>query len=136
MEAKEVKDRWKEYIGELFADVRKELEDTFDEEGPDIMEDEIKTALSKMAKGKTIRKDGMATEMFEALGDFGIKIMTDITNKVYGTGETEQMCHSVFIALPKTHGTLECSKHRTINIMNNLKSHYKQNKKQNKARNS
>ncbi|XP_076036015.1 uncharacterized protein LOC143021975 [Oratosquilla oratoria] len=73
-----------------------------------------------MTKGKGI-EDEMTTEMFEALGDFGIKIITEIANKVYGTGDlTEQMCQSVFIALPKIHGTLECSKHRIISIMNHL----------------
>ncbi|XP_076066175.1 uncharacterized protein LOC143039812 [Oratosquilla oratoria] len=110
MEEKELKDRWKEYVGELFADVREDLEDTFDE-CPDIMEDGIKATQSEMTKGKAIGEDGMTTEIFEALGDFGIKIMTEIANKVYGIGElTEQMSQLVFIALPKIHGTLECSK--------------------------
>ncbi|XP_076043768.1 uncharacterized protein LOC143026870 [Oratosquilla oratoria] len=111
----------KKYIGKLFADVREELEDIFNEEGPDIMEDEIKAALSKLTKGKGLGEYGMATEMFGALGDFGIEIMTEISNKVYGTGElTVQMCQSVFIALPKIHGTLQCSKHRKISVMNHL----------------
>jgi len=39
-------------------------------------------------------------------------------NKTYESGElTIQRSKSVFIAIPKVQGTLECEKHRTISIM-------------------
>lgn len=59
--------------------------------------------------------------MLEALDELGIKITTEIANKVYSTGElTDQMCQSVFITIPKIQGTLESKKHRTSKITNHL----------------
>ena len=30
------------------------------------------------------------------------------------------MCESIFVAIPKVEGTLECSKHRTISVMSQI----------------
>lgn len=62
-----------------------------------------------MKKRKTIDENPFATEMLEELQEFGIKIMTAIVSKICST---EQMFKSIFIAIPKIQGTLECNKHR------------------------
>lgn len=45
IELTEVKDKWNEYIRELFADKREESKDREIDEGPDIMKEEIEAAL-------------------------------------------------------------------------------------------
>ena len=125
METEAIKERWEEYIKELFEDERQEEE--VEEENPrqldgeQIIEAEVKYAMSKMKRGKAAGEDGIMVEMLEALGEFAIKNITVLLNQIYNEGTiTEQMCRSIFIPLPKINGTLECSKHRTISIMNQL----------------
>ena len=74
-----------------------------------------------MKKGKAVEEDGVALEMILALGDFGIDQLTTLFNRIYSTGNfVKCMCESVFIALPKVEGTLECAKHRTISIISQV----------------
>ena len=47
--------------------------------------------------------------------------MTDIINKIYDTGEIpEDLCRSIFIALTKKLGAVECELHRTISLMSHI----------------
>lgn len=50
------------------------------------MKDETEAALRMMQTGNAMGEGGIATEMLEALGDFGIKIMREIANTIYSTG--------------------------------------------------
>ena len=59
--------------------------------------------------------------MIIALGDFGIHELMKLFNRIYNTGNfVKCMCESVFIALSKVEGTLECGKHRTISIISQV----------------
>ena len=59
--------------------------------------------------------------MIEATEEFGIMKIADLANRVYESGYIPNaMRESVFVAIPKKSGALECSKHRTINIMSEL----------------
>lgn len=50
-----------------------------------------------------------------------MKNITDMTSKVYQPEQiTEKICKSVFIAIPKLCGTLDCDKQRTVCIMNQV----------------
>lgn len=125
METEAIKKRWEEYIGELFEDDRQEEEEEEESpghlDGDQIMEEEMKYAMSKMKRGKAAGEDRIMVEMLEAMGEFAIKNITILANQIYNEGAiTEQMCNSIFIPLPKINGTLECSKHRTISIMNQI----------------
>ena len=122
METEEVKRRWCEYITELFMDERPEnLNINFNDEGPPIMKEEVQAAIKTMKTGKAVGDDGISVEMLRALGDYAIDKLTDIANKIYDSGEVpSQMCKSIFIAIPKIQGTLECDKHRTISIMSQI----------------
>ena len=46
--------------------------------------------------------------------------MTDIINETYSTGEPEDLCISIFIALPKKPGAVKCELHRTISLMSHI----------------
>ena len=122
MEMDEVKERWNEYIQELFRDQRPEtLNLSTNDDGPTILKSEVKCAMRSMKKGKAVGEDGVALEMILALGEFGVNELTKLFNKIYASGNIIKcMCESIFITLPKVEGTLECKKHRTISIMSQV----------------
>ena len=50
--------------------------------------------------------------------DFGTEQLTRVINEVYDTGcILNDLLKSVFIAVPKRSGTIECQSHRTISLM-------------------
>ena len=118
MGKEEVMERWNEYISELFRDNRQEnINIQYNGEGPPILKEEVEDAI-KMKFGKTVGNDRIALEMLKALGNLAVEKLTPLANKIHESGELiSQMSKSVFIAIPKVQGTLECEKHRTISIM-------------------
>ena len=122
MEEEEVKERWSEYIGELFLDQRPDsMNIQYNNEGPEILQQEVRAAIESMKKGKAVGSDDIAIEMIQALGVFAIKELTGLFSKMYENGNIiKSLCESIFITIPKVEGTLECSKHRTISIMSQI----------------
>src|SRR5215469_2475518 len=122
IEKEEVMERWEEYISELFRENRQEnINIQYNEEGPPIMKEEMEDAMNKMKFGKVVGNDGIAFEMLKALGNFAVEKITTLANKIYESLElTSQMSKSVFIAIPKVQGTLECEKQCTISIMSQV----------------
>ena len=74
-----------------------------------------------MKNGKSPGNDEVVIEMIEATRDFAIEHITKIANKVYNTGTIpNEMAKSIFIAIPKKPGAVECSSHRTIALMSQI----------------
>ena len=122
VEVDEVKNRWEEYANMLYNDKRGEIL-KFDGalSGSPIMQDEIRAAIKAMKKGQAAGENWIVIEMTEATEEFGIRKITDIANRIYESGYIPNaMRESVFVAIPKKLGALECSKHRTICIMSQL----------------
>ena len=77
--------------------------------------------MKNMRNGKAVGTDGIAKEMIESLGEKGVDIVTEITNKIYENGATpNQMRETIMIKIPKVEGTLKCEQHRTISIINHI----------------
>ena len=90
-------------------------------EGPSILQEEVKVAIKKMKNGKAIGPDNIPVEMIVALDDLGIDMTTKLLNAIYDSGTIpEDLCKSVFIALPKGPGVTECELHRTISLMSHF----------------
>ena len=52
---------------------------------------------------------------------FGLEKITDIANFVYESENVpDEMIESIFIALPKKPGTIDCKEHRTISLMSHV----------------
>ena len=123
MEKEEVKQRWKEYISELYDDEREDFE-IRDEDcvySPPILPCEVSAALKEMANGKAAGEDGIAVEMLSVLGEWGVELVTEIANSIYETGRLpEPMTRSVCVTLPKKPGAIECNKFRIISIISQL----------------
>ena len=74
-----------------------------------------------MKRNKAAGPDDIVTEMIVALENFGIEKLTEVLNEVYDSGEIpEDLSKSVFIALPKKPGAIECELHRTISLMSHV----------------
>ena len=74
-----------------------------------------------MKENKAVGNDGIAFEMIEALGFFGLEKITDIANFVYESENVpDEMIESIFIALPKRPGTIDCQEYRTISLMSHV----------------
>ena len=121
-EKDDILERWTEYIEELFRDNRggkPEIRKNID--GPKILQSEIRAAVSRMKGNKARGPDGIVIEMIKALDDFGIEKLTIMANEIYDTGKIPQdLSKSIFIALPKKPGTIECELHRTISLMSHI----------------
>src|SRR5215469_11454827 len=77
--------------------------------------------MNKMKIGKAVGNDGITLETLKAVENFAVEKITNLANKIYESGElTKQMKKSVFIAIPKVQGTLDCEKHRTISIISQV----------------
>ena len=90
MEKEDILNRWSEYITELYQwyhDDRDPPPIINNEEGPQILEEEVKKALKNMKKGKAAGPDETPSEMLTALGEFGIKEITKLLNIIHVTGE-------------------------------------------------
>ncbi|RUS89973.1 hypothetical protein EGW08_002240 [Elysia chlorotica] len=117
-EIEDVKNRWCQYIEELFNDERPQAPVPSNNEGPPILACEVENALKKMKDGKAQGEDGITTEMLKVLGEFSIEKLTDIFNDIYDTGHIpDELAKSVYITLPKKSKSIECGDFRTISIM-------------------
>ena len=122
VEKVKILERWNEYIGELFHDNRWEKPTIYKPmEGLKILKAEVKTAISRINKNKAARPGNMVIEMINALEEFGIKKLTDMINEIYEKGEIPRdLSRSIFTALPKRPGAIECELHRTISLMSHI----------------
>jgi len=122
MDKDKILERWTEYIGDLYNDMRnEERTDTTNNEGPPILEEEVISALKKMKNGKAAGPDNITKEMIDALEEFGISTVTKLLNNIYNSGSIPaDMTKSIFIALPKTANANECESHRTISLMSHI----------------
>ena len=74
-----------------------------------------------MKYGKASGNDGIATEIFKALNDEGIKKIIELCNLVYDTGYLPpDMSSSIFVRLYKKAKSTECSDYRTLSFMSHI----------------
>ena len=64
---------------------------------------------------------GIEFELINALGGFGVEKIAEIVNHASILGDIpDEMLESIFIAIPKKSGTIECKNHRTISLMSHI----------------
>jgi len=117
-EAEAIAKRWTEYVEELFNADRNECPIQSFLQGPDILKEEVESALQSMKTGKASGVDKVSTEMLKALGSFGLSLLTEMCNKMYRMAYIpEELRTSIFVLLPKKSKAMECSEYRTISLM-------------------
>ena len=98
VEKEEILNRWTEYIGELFDDVRKEPPHCAGSiEGPRILLSEVRSAISMMKRNKAAGPDGVVMEMVEALENYGVMKLTEVINKIYDDGSFQMTCANRYL---------------------------------------
>ena len=109
-EAEEIKNRWQEYIEELY---QKGLNDQDNHDGvvthlePDILECEVKWALESIPMDKASGGDGILAELFQILKDDTVKVCTQYASKFgklsgdHRTGKYQFSFQSQRKAMPK-----------------------------------
>ena len=119
MEIEDVLKRWGEYVKDLFeGDRGNNPRLHIPMNGPELLEEEIVKVMKSMKKGKSPGHDGITIEMLLASGNFGLKKIVELANKIYNTGYIpKEMYRSIFIAIPKKPNAVECNLHRTISLM-------------------
>ena len=125
VEERRVQQRWREYFGDLLNQknprerrdvcarkIMKEVEET--------TEEEVKTALKKMKKGKVRgRPDDIPVEAWLILGDVGIGFLKKLMNSLLkGERISDEWKKSVLIPIYKDKGdSKECGNYRGIKLM-------------------
>jgi hypothetical protein len=84
---------------------------------PHILQSELEKAIKEMRDKKATGDDDVPGDVFKLLGD-GIKIMTQLINNIYVTGEwPRDFIEVTMIALKKKPKATKCSDHRTVSII-------------------
>ena len=92
-EAEDIKKRWQEYTEELY---KKELHDQDNHDGmithlgPDILECEVKWALTSITMNKASGGDGIPVELFQTLKDDAVKVLHSIHQQIWKTQQWPQ----------------------------------------------
>ena len=124
----EVKERWKEYIEELYDKEGKPVFEDFDLEeehmiekdqrGPGIMKEEIYEAINSLKKGKAAGIDDIPAEFLKMLEGETLQKLVELCMEIYNTGIwPEDFTKSVVIPIPKKANAVECSDYRTISLI-------------------
>ena len=106
-----------------YTEMRTETMNLFynNQEGPPLLKDEVRQALKKMKNGKAPGPDKICIEMITSLEEFGLDLITSFLNRIYTTGQIpDDLKKSIFIALPKKPGAIDCALHRTISLTSHL----------------
>src|SRR6266576_1795586 len=123
---KEVANRWKEYIEDLYNShekknremIEQEWEVREDEIGPEILKEEVILAIKEMKNGKAVGIDEIPIEVLKCLDDRGIQEIVKLCNRIYTTGEwPKDFVRTVMIPIPKKQGTRKCEEYRTISLI-------------------
>jgi hypothetical protein len=127
-ESEEVRNRWIEYIEELYCGCDKpkyeelgiELEMNVDDDntGQELIGDEIRAAIREMKKRMAEGVDMIPAEILKILGKEAYKHLGRICKQMYETGTwSEDFTKVVLIPLQKQQNATECADHRTISLI-------------------
>jgi len=123
VEAKDVKERWKEYMEKLLN-----VENEWDGdvvadmvEGPPnrISEEEVREAINESKTGKSSGPTEVVVEMIRAAGEQGVKWMTEICNEVIRSGKVpDDWKFSFLVPVYKGKGDpMQCGNYRAIKLL-------------------
>ena len=92
-EAEDIKKRWQEYTEELY---KKDFNDPDNHDGviihlePDILEREVRWALSSITTNKASGRDGIPVELFQNLKGDAVKVLHSICQQTWKSQQWPQ----------------------------------------------
>ena len=91
--------RWEEYIKELYEDNRNDTDLNYNNEGPSILNAEVKEAIQHLKNNKSSGPVKITKEELDALGDYDIEVIIKILNDIYNSGYIpSDLLQSIFMA--------------------------------------
>lgn len=122
IEEEELKNRWKEYTEDLYKKdddvVEEDEEDEEYEQEPEILESEVRQALSELSNRKSPGIDRIPIELFKVAGDEAIQVLTKLCQQIWKTGVwPTEWKKSVYVPIPKKGDAKVCSNNRTIALI-------------------
>ena len=118
-----IKMRWEKYYEKLLNEENPRMifEDGVQNLGvtQSISRREVKKQLKKMKNGRAIGPDGIPVEVWKSLGEEGIDMLWDLTNKIYQQEVMpEQWRESFIVPIYKEKGDIQdCANYRGIKLM-------------------
>ena len=120
----DVKKRWKEYFEKLLNEEFPREEETervaWNLGMVDLIrEEEVWSAVRKMKKKKAVGPDGVPVEVWQVLGDFGVRWLTGFLNKVLVDERIPELWRkSILVPIFKGKGDVQvCGNYRGIKLM-------------------
>ena len=131
----EVRERWKEYIEKLYdksgkpsneqMNMEDESELLDDDKGPELLEQEIVSALEQLKPGKSPGVDGILGELLKECGEKARRELIELCKQIYREGRwPEDFTQIALIPLKKKPNAVECEDHRTISLISHALSEY------------
>jgi hypothetical protein len=113
---------WEKYIRELYDRANRpeylEAEVDEDQKGPYILRSEVEKAIKEIRDKKATGDDDISGDVLKLLGEDGLRLMTQLINSMYVTGEwPRDFIEITMYALKKKPKATKCSDHRTISII-------------------
>ena len=121
-----VKERWKEYIEELYNKAEKPAEIEIESQnevvedlrGPERLDSELMQAIKDMKSGKAEGEDGIPAEILKALDPEMIRYLLHLCKSIYTEGAWPQdFLPSIVVPLQKKPNAQRCEDHRTISLI-------------------
>jgi hypothetical protein len=85
---------------------------------PYILKEEGQRAIKEIKNKKATGVDGVPGDVLRLLGEGGLKIMTQLNNDIYGTGEwPKDFIEVAMIALKRKPKATKCSYHYTVSLI-------------------
>ena len=122
----EIKQRWKQHYEELYNDGnpvdRTVLEElpviNSHEQMPDIMEEEVETAIKNLKRKKAPGEDNITAEMIQAGGSCSVEMMHRLCNKIYYDKDCPRDWGKVIIVpIHKKGDRTECGNYKAISLI-------------------
>lgn len=108
-----LKNKWKEYIGELFHDERRKR--TIRKCGNKIFKSEVRSASEKRNRNKTAGLVGIEIELILLLVYFDFDTITEIINEICDNRLIlVHLCICISVVLPKEPSASKCNRHWTV----------------------
>jgi hypothetical protein len=89
-----------------------------DKKGPYTLQSEVEKAIKETGDKKTARDDDIPKDVLKLLGEYGLRLITQLINNIHQAGEWHKDCIEVIMtALKMKPQTAKCSDHCTISLI-------------------
>lgn len=83
-----------------------------------MLKEEVEKAIAQAKNIRALGPDQIPAKLLKLLRDDSIEILTVFLNKIYHNGKIpEDWLKSLFVALPKKSGVIQCNDFRLISLM-------------------